>query len=132
MCAGRRSWRGLTDGTDNSFLAATGELPLSDRAWDVLLPRWDGYVMLLLPHEGAHTAAGTRKADAQAAEARALTAVSDCLKCAACCPSCSPCLVYGRITGRCHWYRFISLAPCVAPALQQPSSLKVKACCVRG
>lgn len=99
--AGRHSWRGLTDRTDNSFLAATGELPLSDGAWGALAPRWDGYVTLLLPRECAQSAAGTREAEAHAAEARAFTAVSECLKCAACCPSCSPCLAYHFLTGQC-------------------------------
>ena len=99
--AGRHSWRGLTDRMDNSFLAATGELPLSDGAWDALLPRWDGYVTLMLPREYAHSAAGTREAEAHAAEARAFTAVSDCLKCAACRPSCSPCLACQLLPGQC-------------------------------
>ena len=103
MHAGRHSWRGLTDRTDNSFLAATGELPLSDGAWDALAPRWDGYVMLLLPREYAQSAAGTREAEAHSAEARAFTAVSDCLKCAACCPYFSPRLAHRLTSEQKQW-----------------------------
>ena len=66
--AERRTWHGLIDRTGNRHLAATGELSLSDDAWGALLPRWDGYAVLLLPREYAQPAADAREAAADAAE----------------------------------------------------------------
>lgn len=81
--ADRRTWHGLTDRSGNRFLAATGEQPLGDQAWDALLPRWDGYAVLLLPPEHAQPAGDAREAAADAAESWAFAAVSESLKCAA-------------------------------------------------
>ena len=83
MRADRRTWHGLTDRSGNRFLAATGGQPLDDQAWDVLLPRWDGYAVLLLPPEHAQPAGDARDAAADAAEARRFEAVSESLWCAA-------------------------------------------------
>ena len=77
--ADRRTWHGLTDRTGNRFLAATGEQPLGDEAWDALLARWDGYAVLLLPPESAQPAGDAHEAAADAPEARAFEAVSESL-----------------------------------------------------
>lgn len=65
----------------NGFLAVTGELPLSDEAWDALLPRWDGCAMLLLPPEHMPSAGDAREARLRA-KANAFADLSKCLWCA--------------------------------------------------
>ena len=77
--ADRRTWHGLTDRSGNRFLAATGEQPLCDQAWDALLLRWDGYAVLLHPPEHVQPAGDAREAAAAAPDARAFKAVSKSL-----------------------------------------------------